>query len=97
MRLPLLAAAAVLVAGCGAAPAEERGAERAVARAADASTARCTSRSYRWFVDGPPAEDFICAVRAEHGLCDRYRVDRKGTQYRVRLLERDGSCTLPVG
>jgi hypothetical protein len=97
VRLPLLAAAAVLLAGCGPAPAEERGAERAVARVADASTARCTSRSYRWFTDGPPAEDFICAVRAEHGFCDRYRVDRDGTRYRVRLLERDASCTLPVG
>jgi hypothetical protein len=97
VRLPLLAAAAVLVTGCGPPPPEERGAERAVARAADASTARCTSRSYRWFVDGPPAKDFICAVRAEHGFCDRYRVDRNGTRYRVRLLERDASCTLPAG
>jgi hypothetical protein len=89
-------AAALVLAGCGPGPPEQQGAERAVAEAAH-TEARCTSRPYRWFVDGPPANIFICVVRAEHGFCDRYRVDRRGSRYRARLIEQDGSCTLPVG
>jgi hypothetical protein len=36
-------------------------------------------------------------VRADDGFCDQYRVDRDGARFRVRLLERRGSCVLPVG
>ena len=97
MKYAALAAAALVVAGCGPGPPEQEGAERAAARAAHASSARCTSRPYRWFVDGPPANVFICAVRAEHGFCDRYRVDRSGSRYRTGLIERYVSIKLPAG
>jgi hypothetical protein len=93
--LGALAAVAVL-AGC-AKPPEQKGAERATARAAHAESAHCTSRSRILFREGPPANVFICAVKLGDGYCDRYRVDRRGAQYRVRVLERHGACVLPAG
>jgi hypothetical protein len=90
-------AAAVLLAGCGADPPEKVGAERAVARQANAESAECTSRSRILFKEGPPANVFICAVKVGHGLCDVYRVERRGASYRARVLERHGGCTLPAG
>ena len=91
-------AAAVVVAvlaGCGTTP-EQSGAERAVASRAGAD-ARCTSRSQVWFREGPPAEVFVCVAEREHGLCDRYRVDRTRARYRVTVLARASDCALPVG
>ena len=70
-------AAVVLLAGCGADPPEQVGAERAVARQANAESAECTSRSRILFREGPPANVFICAVKVGDGFCDVYRVDRK--------------------
>ncbi len=90
-------AAVVLLAGCGADPPEQVGAERAVARQANAESADCTSRSRILFKEGPPASVFICAVKVGHGLCDVYRVERRGAIYRSRVLERHGGCTLPAG
>lgn len=94
----LLALATVLVlAGCGQAP-EQRGAERAVTRsAARGDDARCTSRSRIWFKEGPPARVFLCTLRLEHGLCDRYRVERRGRRYAVRLVASSTDCALPAG
>lgn len=94
MKLAALAAA-VLAAGCTGAP-EQEGAERAVEQRANAD-ARCTSRSQRWFREGPPAELMLCVVRRDGGRCDRYRVDRKESRYRVTLLARDADCVLPAG
>jgi hypothetical protein len=90
-------AAVVLLAGCGADPPEKVGAERAVARQAHAESADCTSRSRILFKEGPPANVFICAVKLGNGLCDVYRVERRGVNYRARVLERHGGCTLPAG
>jgi hypothetical protein len=92
-----LVAAVVLLAGCGADPPEKVGAERAVARQAHAESADCTSRSRILFKEGPPANVFICAVKVGSGLCDVYRVERRGANYRARVLERHGGCTLPAG
>ena len=47
--------------------------------------------------EGPPAEVFVCAVRVDDGFCDRYRVERDGAEFTVRVLERRASCVLPVG
>ena len=44
-----------------------------------------------------PANVFVCSVKLGDGYCDRYRVDRNGAQYRARVLERHGNCTLPAG
>ncbi len=95
-QLAALVAVAAL-AGCGASPPEQEGAERAVADAARADAADCTSRSRILFKEGPPANVFICAVHLGDGFCDLYRADRNAAKYRVRLLERRGSCTLPAG
>ena len=98
MRAAALAALVVVVlAGCGPGAPEQEAAEREVARAADADRVECTGRSRFWFDEGPPAEDFICAAHVSAGFCDRYRVEREGTSFRVRVLERRGSCVLPVG
>jgi hypothetical protein len=94
-RLAAIAVAALAVAGCTGAP-EEEGAERAVEARAGAD-AQCTGRSQIWFKEGPPAELMLCIVRRENAVCDRYRVDRQGERYRVRLLARNGDCTLPAG
>jgi hypothetical protein len=96
VRVGLLAAAAIL-AGCVADAPEQVAAEREVARVTGADGAECTARSRFWFSEGPPAEVFVCAVRVGNGLCDRYRVDRDGADFRVRVLERRASCVLPVG
>jgi hypothetical protein len=90
-------AAVLLLCGCGAAPPEQEAAADAVARTARSDDAECTGRSRNWVAEGPPAEVFVCAVRADDGFCDQYRVDRDGARFRVRLLERRGSCVLPVG
>ena len=96
MKIGLLAAAAIL-AGCAPDAPEQVAAEREVARVSGAEDAECTARSRFWFSEGPPAEVFVCAVRVRNGLCDRYRVDRDGVDFRVRVLERRASCILPVG
>ncbi len=96
MRLAALAAVVVL-AGCGPGAPEQEAAERAVTRSVKADEVECTSRSSLWFSEGPAAEAFICAAHVSVGFCDRYRVDRDGTRFRVRLLERQASCVLPPG
>ncbi len=96
MRAAALAAVAIL-AGCGPGAPEQEAAEREVARATRSERAECTARSRFWFAEGPPAEVFVCAVRVDDGFCDRYRVERDGAEFTVRVLERRASCVLPVG
>jgi hypothetical protein len=81
--------------GCAGAP-EQEAAERAVERRAG-HEAQCTGRSRIWFKDGPPAELMLCIVRREGGVCDRYRVDRRGESYRVTLTARNAHCQIPAG
>jgi hypothetical protein len=97
MRFAPLAAALAVLAGCGPGAPEQEAAERAVAREAGTADVDCTGRSRLWFAEGPPAEVFVCAARVGSGLCDRYRVERDGGEYRLRVIERRGSCTLPSG
>jgi hypothetical protein len=59
---------------------------------------QCTSRSLRWFREGPAAEVFLCVARREHGRCDRYRVRRDGDRFVVRRTEGGTTdCALPPG
>jgi hypothetical protein len=88
--------AALALAGCAAAP-EEEGAEDAVARASGTDRVECTGRSRIWFREGSPAEVMLCVARRDASVCDRYRVDREGSSYAVRLLARGGDCALPPG
>ena len=98
MKAAAALAAVVVLAGCGVDDSpEQQAAERALARMADADEAKCTTRASVWFRDGEPANVFICAVEVGDGLCDRYRVDRNGLQFRSSVLERHGGCVLPVG
>jgi hypothetical protein len=90
------AALALTLAGC-AGPPEQEAAERAVRDAGAGGEVRCTANSRIWFREGPPADFFLCTRRSSHGLCDRFRVDRRGDGYRATLLARDGDCALPVG
>jgi hypothetical protein len=93
----LLPALAVLaLAACAGAP-EEEGAERAVARESQTERVECTGRSRIWFREGEPAKVLLCVARREQGLCDRYRVDREGSTYKVTLLARNADCVLPTG
>jgi hypothetical protein len=94
-RAVVVLVAASALAGCAGAP-EEEGAERAVERVAGGD-ARCTGRSTRWFREGPPAELLLCVVPLGATVCDRYRVERRGGSYRVKLVQRRGDCVLPVG
>jgi hypothetical protein len=96
VRAAALGAVAIL-AGCGAGAPEQEAAEREVARATSSQRAECTARSRFWFAEGPPAEVFVCAVPVADGFCDRYRVERDGAAFDVRVLERRASCVLPVG
>ena len=86
----------VVLAGCGAGPPEQQAAERSLARMTETRAGR-TARSRIWFRDGEPANVFICAVELGDGLCDRYRLDRNGLQFRASVLEQHGGCVLPVG
>jgi predicted homoserine dehydrogenase-like protein len=90
-------AVVVVLAGCGAGAPEQQAAELALARMTNADEARCTTRASVWFRDGEPANVFICAVAVGDGLCDRYRVDRNGLQFRASVLEQRTGCVLPVG
>ena len=91
-------ALAVVLAGCRDAP-ETEAAQRAVEKQAiDARAVDCTTRSVRWFREGPPAKRFLCVARREHGHCDRYLVERAGNRFDARRLARDTvDCALPVG
>lgn len=93
----LAPALAVLALAACAGPPEEEGAERAVTQEAGTDRVECTGRSRIWFREGEPAEVLLCVTRREHGLCDRYRVDREGSRYRVTLLARESDCALPAG
>ncbi len=98
MKAVAALAAVVVLAGCGATGApEQKAAEVALARMANADEASCTTRASTWFRDGEPANVFVCAVEVGDGFCDRYRVDRNGLQFRASVLERHGGCVLPVG
>ena len=98
MKAVALLAAVVVLAGCGAVGApEQEAAELALARMTKTDEARCTARASVWFRDGEPANVFVCVVEVGDGLCDRYRVDRNGLQFRASVLERHGGCVLPVG
>jgi hypothetical protein len=92
---PLVAIAALALAGCTGDP-EQEGAERAVRQRAG-HDAQCTGRSSIWFKEGPPAKLMLCIVPLDDARCDRYRVDRNGERYHVTLLARDSDCTLPAG
>jgi hypothetical protein len=87
---------ALVLAGCAGAP-EEEGAENAVARESGTDRVECTGRSRIWFREGDAAEVLLCVARREASVCDRYRVDREGTTYRVTLLARESDCSLPPG
>lgn len=93
-----MAALALVLAGCAQAP-ESEAAQRAVERDARGErSVDCTSRSLRWFREGPPAERFLCVARREHGHCDRYLVERSGTEFVARRTARDTvDCALPAG
>jgi hypothetical protein len=98
VRVPTLAVVAVVAAGCVQAPESERAKEAVEAEATGARRVDCTSRSMRWFREGPPAERFLCVARGEHGRCDRYVVQRSGDRFEARRTERDtADCTLPSG
>jgi hypothetical protein len=98
VRVPAAAGAALALALAGCAgPPEQEAAERAVRDAGADGEVRCTANSRIWFREGPPADFFLCTRRSGHGLCDRFRVDRRGDSYRATLLVRDGDCALPVG
>ena len=98
MRPAALALVAVAAAGCVQAPESEAAKAAVEAEATGAREVDCTSRSTRWFREGPPAERFLCVARRDHGHCDRYVVERTGDSFEARRLERDTvDCTLPSG
>lgn len=91
--LAALAAVALVAAGC--ASPEQRGAEEAVARLAGGAEIDCTSNPQTWFVEGAPAEVFVCVARRPDSGCDRYRVRRRDGGYSAALVERRVDCSLP--
>jgi uncharacterized lipoprotein YajG len=88
-------AAALVLAGC-AGPPEHEHAVDAVARASGTERVQCTSNARLWFKE-QRVKVFLCLVRREHGVCERWRVERNGNRYRARLELERAECTLPAG
>jgi hypothetical protein len=88
-------AAALALAGCAGAPEHERAVD-SVARASGTERVQCTSNARLWFRE-ERVKVFLCLVRREHGVCERWRVSRNGNRYRARLELEHAECTLPAG
>ena len=101
MRLAVVTAVLVAVAGCGADSADEDAARNAVVeRAASArrdGEIRCTSDPRRLFGARQRTDVFLCIVRVRGARCDRYRVSRRRGAFAVTAVRRDTDCVLPVG
>jgi hypothetical protein len=92
-RILLLGALVLLAAGCT--DARQRAAARAVERQTT-GTARCT-KSPR-MLGGSPVDTtvFICNVKRDGGVCDRYRSTLTKHGFVVKLQSRRGDCLLPT-
>jgi hypothetical protein len=88
-------AAALVLAGCVGAPEHERAVD-AVVRASGTERVQCTSNARLWFKE-QKVKLFLCLVRREHGICERWQVDRRGQRYVARLQVERAECTLPAG
>ena len=90
---PLLAA--LVLAGCTGAPEHERAVD-AVVEASGSDRVQCTSNAERWFTE-ERVKLFLCLVRREHGICERWRVDRRGDRFVARRELERAECALPAG
>lgn len=90
---PLLAA--LVLAGCTGAPEHERAVD-AVVRASGTERVQCTSNARLWFKE-QRVKVFLCLVRREHGVCERWRVERRGGRYVARRELERAECALPAG
>ena len=101
MRLAVVAAVLVALAGCGADSPDEDAARNAVVeRAASArrgGETRCTSDPRRLFGASQQTHVFVCIVDVAGARCDRYRVARKRGVFAVTAIERETDCQLPAG
>jgi hypothetical protein len=88
-------AAALVLAGCVGAPEHERAVD-AVVEASGSDRVQCTSNARLWFKE-QKVKLFLCLVRREHGVCERWRVNREGNRYLARLELEEAECTLPAG
>jgi hypothetical protein len=94
MRRILLVGAVVLVAA-GCTEARQRAAAQAVERQAKGA-AQCT-RGAR-MLGGSPVDTtvFVCNVKRDGGVCDRYRVTLTNGAFAVKLEARRADCLLPT-
>jgi hypothetical protein len=88
-------AAALVLAGCAGAPEHERAVD-AVIEASGSERVQCTSNARLWFQE-QRVKVFLCLVRREHGVCERWRVNRDGKRYVARLELEQAECALPAG
>jgi hypothetical protein len=104
--LPVLAALAALVSGCGGVedPTQRFAREATESRLAanpayDTDDVHCTGNPRPWFVERQ-ARVVICAVRRVEGGCDWFRVEltptATGARARVRLDTENAGCVLPA-
>jgi hypothetical protein len=68
----------------------------AVVRASGTERVQCTSNARVWFRE-ERVKIFLCIVRREHGVCERWRVARDGNRYGAQLELEHAECTLPAG
>lgn len=95
-RLVILAAAALLAAGCGE-DAAQHAARVAVQRQVGGSAkTRCTQTA-RQYVKLVETTIYICIVYRSDGRCDSYVATRRGRRFGVRLRRREVDCLLPTG
>jgi hypothetical protein len=94
-RAGVAALAAFALAGCTGPPEHERAVE-AVAQASGSDRVQCTSNARLWFKE-QRVKLFLCLVRREHGLCERWRVQRRNGRYLARRELERAECALPAG
>ena len=94
----VLAAAALLLAGCGE-DADQHAARVAVERAVpDAGRVHCTRNARIGYVNAIRTSLYVCLVRRSGDSCDAYdALRRQGGGFTVRLHRRGVDCVLPAG
>jgi hypothetical protein len=94
-RLVIVAALALVAAGCGE-DAAQHAARVAVQERAGGARTHCTP-SARLYLEPIATKIFLCNVSRRDGLCDSWIATRRGQRFDVRLRHREVDCILPVG
>jgi hypothetical protein len=91
----IVAAAALVAAGCGEDTAQHA-ARVAVQQHVGGARTRCTQTA-RVYLQLRETKLYVCIVYRDDGLCDSWTATRRGRRFTVDLRRREVDCLLPAG